>query len=644
MLEGLRTASQNWIGRIVLSVVMGFIILSFAIWGINDMFRGYGTSQLARIGGEAISIDSFRNAYQLELSRLQRQLQRPISSDQARELGLESRVLSKLVTDATLDQRAQSLHLALSDEAIAKTIQDDPSFKGSNGKFDKNRFDALLREAGLTERGFVREQRSVYLRQQLTQAIAGDLTVPLAVREAFNRYANETRSLDYVVLPAAAAGEIPAPDDATLQKFFDDRQETFKAPEYRTLVVLAVTPTTLAHPESVSDSDAQKLYDQVKSTRFGTPEQRDLRQVVFPDPAAAATAAQRIKSGARLGDIAAEQKLQPVDLGLKSKAEIFDKQIAETGFALPEGGVSDPVQSAFGVAIVEVARIVPENVKPFPEVAAELKSELAVERARENVQTLHDTIEDQRASGKPLVEAAKVAGLSVRTIDAIDASGRDPSGKDINDLPERDALLRAAFASEPGADNETVSTKDRGYIWFEVAKIDPARNRPLAEVKSEVESAWRADETAKRLAAKTTEFVKQINQGGKLAEIAAENGGLEVKHLGNAKRSGAEGVPPGVVAQVFNVAVGAAGSAAGQGDTRILFQVLDSNVPPLDSDKPESKQLAEVLKGSFSQDLLEQYVAQLQKDIGIHVNQHAMRQVTGSGGDTSTDPNQDIFN
>ncbi len=644
MLEGLRTASQNWIGRIVLSVVMGFIILSFAIWGINDMFRGYGTSQLATVGSETISIDSFRNAYQLELSRLQRQLQRPITTDQARELGLESRVLSKLVTDAVLDQRAQSLHLALSNEAIAKTIQDDPSFKGGNGKFDKNRFDSLLREAGLTERGFVREQRSIYLRQQLTQAVAGELTVPIAVREAFNHYANETRSLDYVILPAAAVGEIAAADEATLQKFFDDRKETFRAPEYRSLVTLAVTPSTLAHPESVSDSDAQKLYDEVKSTRFGTPEQRDLRQVVFPDAAAATAAAQRIKAGARLDDIAAEQKLQPVDLGLKSKAEIFDKQIADAGFALSEGGVSDPVQSAFGFAVVEVARIVPENVKPFAEVAAELKNELAIERARATVQTLHDTIEDQRASGKPLAEAAKVAGLSGRVIDAIDAAGRDKSGKEISDIPERDALLRAAFASEPGADNETVSTKDRGYIWFEVAKIDPARDRPLAEVKADVESAWRADETAKRLAAKTTEFVKQINQGGKLADIATQNGGFEVKHLGNAKRSGAEGLPPGVVAQLFNVAVGGAGSAAGQGDTRILFQVLDSSVAPLDPDKPDSKQLAEVLKGSFSQDLLEQYVAQLQKDIGVHINQQAMRQATGSGSDTTTDPNQDIFN
>jgi len=640
MLEGLRTASQNWIGRIILSIVMGFIILSFAIWGINDMFRGYGTSQLAEVGSESISIDSFRNAYQQELSRLQRQLQRPINSEQARGLGLESRVLSKLVTDATLDQRTQALHLALSDSAIAQTVRDDPSFKGANGKFDKNRFDSLLREAGLTERGFFQEQRSVYLRQQLTQPLAGDLAVPMAIRQAFNRYVNETRSLDYIILPAAAAGNIGAPDEAVLQKYFDDRKETFRAPEYRSLVTVAVTPENVAHPEAVSDSDAQKLYDQVKGKRFGTPEQRALRQIVFANAATAAAASEQIKTGAHFDDIAAEQKLQPIELGTKAKAEIFDKQVADAGFALAEGGTSEPVPSGFGPTIVHVDQIIPENLKPFLEVAPELKRELALERARATVQSLHDTIEDQRAAGKPLTEAAKPAGLTVRTIDAIDAAGRDKSGQPLGDLPEREAFLRAAFASEIGADNETVTTKDHGYIWYEVARIDPAHDRPLGEVRADVERAWRADETAKRLATKAAELVKQINDGGKLADIAAQNGALEVKQVAGAKRSSAEGLPAAVLAQLFNVAVGAAGSAAGTGETRIVFQVLDSNVAPIDPDKPETKQITEALKGALSQDFLEQFVAQLEHDIGVRINQQAMRQATG-GGDVNSDNNGD---
>jgi peptidyl-prolyl cis-trans isomerase D len=630
MLEGMRKASQNWVGRIGLSLVMGFIILSFAIWGINDMFRGYGTSRLADVGGTSISIDGFRNAYQLELSRLQRQLQRPISSDQARQFGLDARVLSKLVTDAALDQRAQSLHLALSDEAIAKTILDDPTFKGPSGKFDKNRFDSLIREAGLTEHGFVQEQRSVYLRQQLTQPIIADLIVPMAVRQAFNRYVNEARSLDYIVLPAAAAGDIAAPDEAALQKYFEDRKESFRAPEYRTLVILAVTPATLAKPDSVTDADAHKLYDEVKSRRFGTPEQRALRQIVFSDAASAAAAAARIKAGESFDAVATALKLTPVELGVKTKAEIFDKQIADAAFALPEGGVSDPLQSGFGPTIVQIQTVVPEKVKPFQEVAADLKREIATERARSTVQSIHDTIEDQRAAGKPLAEAAKAAGLEIGRIEAVDAAGRDQAGKPISDLPEPEALLRAAFASEIGADNDTVSTKDHGYVWFEVNKIEPARERPLGEVKADVERAWRADETAKRLSAKASEWAKQLDAGGKLADIAAANGNLEVKHVVGTKRTGAEGLPAGVVAQAFNIAVGAAGSAAGEGDTRILFVVTDTTVPPLDPDKPEAKQLDDSLKQALSEDILEQYVSQLEKDIGVAVNSQAMRQVTGS--------------
>jgi peptidyl-prolyl cis-trans isomerase D len=630
MLEGMRKASQNWVGRIGLSLVMGFIILSFAIWGINDMFRGYGTSRLAEVGSTSISIDSFRNAYQLELSRLQRQLQRPISSDQARQFGLDARVLSKLVTDATLDQRAQSLRLALSDEAIAKTILDDPTFKGPTGRFDKNRFDSLIREAGLTEHGFVKEQRSVYLRQQLTQPIIADLVVPLTVRQAFNRYANEARSLDYIILPTAAAGDIAAPDEATLQRFFDDRKESFRAPEYRSLVVLALTPAAVAKPDAVSDADAQKLYDEVKGRRFGTPEQRSLRQIVFADAPSATAAAARIKAGESFDAVATALKLTPVELGMKTKAEIFDKQIAEAAFALPEKGVSDPLQSGFGPTIVQVQTIIPEKVKPFQEVAADLKREIATERARSTVQTIHDTIEDQRAAGKALAEAAKAAGLEVGKIEAVDAGGRDRAGKPVSDLLEPEAFLRAAFASEIGADNDTVPTKDHGYVWFEVTKIEPARERPLDEVRADVERAWRADQTAKRLSVKASEWVKQLDAGGKLADIAAQSGNLEIKHVAGAKRTGVEGLPAGVVAQVFNIAVGAAGSAAGEADTRILFVVTDSTVPPLEPDKPEAKQLGDTLKQALSEDILEQYVGQLEKDIGIAVNSQAMRQVTGS--------------
>src|SRR5437660_574039 len=173
MLQGLRNASQSWYGRAMLAIVMGFIVVSIAIWGIGDIFRGFGSGKLAQVGSVDISTQDYRTAYQNELQRIQRQARRGITNEEARALGLDREVLSRLVTDAALDQKARQLGLAMADEDIAKTIYSDPSFKGPNGQFDRARFNDALRNYGYSERAFINEQRQTYLRQEILQAVAG---------------------------------------------------------------------------------------------------------------------------------------------------------------------------------------------------------------------------------------------------------------------------------------------------------------------------------------------------------------------------------------------------------------------------------------------------------------------------------------
>ena len=46
----MRKASSNWLGKIVMATVMGVLIVSFAVWGIADIFKGFGQSTLAKVG------------------------------------------------------------------------------------------------------------------------------------------------------------------------------------------------------------------------------------------------------------------------------------------------------------------------------------------------------------------------------------------------------------------------------------------------------------------------------------------------------------------------------------------------------------------------------------------------------------------
>ena len=128
MLRGIHKASSNWIGRAVMGVVLGLIAISFGIWGIGDIFRGFGRSTVAKIGSTEITVDQFRQIYNDRLQQLGRQLGRPITQDQARELRVDQLLAAQLVAEAALDQRARQLRLNLSNDEIARQIMADPSF------------------------------------------------------------------------------------------------------------------------------------------------------------------------------------------------------------------------------------------------------------------------------------------------------------------------------------------------------------------------------------------------------------------------------------------------------------------------------------------------------------------------------------
>jgi peptidyl-prolyl cis-trans isomerase D len=631
MLRGINQIGKSWIGKAVVAVLFGFLILSFAVWGIGDIFRGSVQTDVARVGEARVSADAYRNAYQSEVQRLARQTRQSISPERARALGLDTQVLGRLITEAALDQKARDLGLEVSNELVVKTITEDPNFQGPSGRFERSRFEEVLFSNSLNEAAYVREQRAVIARLQLAEAITGALPVPLAMREAVHRYGAERRAADYLVLPASVAGDIAAPSEEQLKTFFQERQASFRAPEYRAVNALAVDPEAIAKPEAVSDEEARKRYEEVKASRFGSPERRTVEQIVFPTLEAAEAAAKRLAEGATFETVATENNVDPkaLELGTFTKSEMVDPNVAEAAFSLPEGGVSKPILGRFGNVIVRVTKVQPESVKPFEEVAAEIKRDIAVARARDEIDKLHDEVEDMRASAQPLTEVAKQKGLPLVSVPAVDRSGRDKAGNPVQALPERDALITAAFNSDVGADNEPLRTKAGGYVWYEVAGVEPARDRTLDEVRDEVAAQWRAEQVSRQLTERARAVVERLDKGESLQALAAELN-LPAKSAADLARATAkDDLPADVVNRIFATPVGKAASAASGEDSRVVFKVTSATVPPFVTSTNEAERVEEQLRILLSDDLLSQYIAQLQKDLGVTVNQQNVRRAIG---------------
>lgn len=614
-----------------MSVVMGVLILSFAVWGIADIFKGFGQSTLAKIGKTEISTEQFRQIYTDKLQQLGRQFGRPLTMEQARAFGLDRQVLQQTIAEAALDEDARRMGLGQSDAEVMRIIYNDPNFKGLGGNFDPARFQATIRQYGYTEQRYLAEQRRVGLRRQIAGTISAGLEPPKLLIDALTRFQNEQRSVDYIKLDAAQAGTIEPPSPEALAAYFDDHKTQFRAPEYRKLSFVAINPEEVGKWSEVSDEDAKKVFEQ-RRDRIGTPEKREVQQMVFPNAAEAETARARITSGASFDDIAKERNLNlaDLDLGMIAKSAIIDPAIADAAFALPSGEVSQPVQGRFGVALVKIGKIEPGVTPSYESVAAQVKKEIATERARSKVAELHNKIEDERGGGASVVEAAQKLGLTAVTIEAVDRSGRTPDGQPAGNIPRGLDVVSQAFTSSIGVDNDPIQFAG-GYVWYDVLGVTPSRERNLDEVRAQVEAKWREDQISTKLRAKATDMVGKLESGGTLAGEAASIGSKVETATGFRRDASLAGVPSGVITAAFRTAKDGVGQTAGAGGSEwIVFRVTDISMPSVDVASDEIKKMKETLLRGLTDEQVAQYVTKIESEIGTTINQAAFAQVTGA--------------
>ncbi|MCD9108749.1 SurA N-terminal domain-containing protein [Bradyrhizobium japonicum] len=630
MLRGMRKASSNWLGKTIMAVVMGVLIISFGVWGIADIFKGFGQSTVAKVGSTEISLNEFRQTYTDRLQQISRQFGRPLTPDQARAFGLDRQVLQQTIAEAALDEEARRLGLGQSDEQIRQVIMNDPNFKGVGGSFDPNRFQAVIRNFGYTEQRYVSEQRKVSLRRQITGTIGAGLEPPKAMIDVLTRFQNEQRAIEFVRLDAAQAGTIDAPSPEALAAYFEDHKVQFRAPEYRKISFVVVSPEEIGKWSEVSDEDAKKVFDQRKD-RLGTPEKRQIHQIVFPNVAEAQAARERLAGGMSFEDLGKERGLSSsdVDLGLVTKSSL-DPAVGDAAFALPAGEISQPIQGRLGTSIVKVDKIEPGSEANYASLVGDIKREIATERARVKVNDLRDKMEDERGGGASVIDAAQKLGLTAVTIDAVDRSGRAPNGQPVTSIPQGLDVVSQAFNTDVGVDNDAISFKG-GYVWYDVLAITPSRDRNLDEVRDQVEARWRQDQIAAKLKTKATEMVQKLEQGGKLAdEAAAINAKVETAS-GFKRDDSPAGVPANVVAAAFRTAKDGVGQTAVSGGSEVIvFRVTDIVEPAVDAASDAVKKLKDSLVRALTDEQVASYVNKLETDIGTTINQAAFAQVTGA--------------
>ncbi|MDP9136742.1 MAG: SurA N-terminal domain-containing protein, partial [Pseudomonadota bacterium] len=488
MMDSIRSAASGWAAKVLIAL----LVLSFAVWGVNDVFFGFRSEVLASVGELEISAESFRRSFDQQLRILSRQSGRPLTAENARQIGLDRQILAEMLRDGTLEEQARVLKLAVPREAVARDIADNQAFQNARGEFDPALFRRLLAQNGLDEQSFLAGEMAARGRRAIAETIAGSFTTPETLVEAAVRHGTEERDARYFVITGNES-EIAAPSATELQEFYDKNQRLFTTPAYRSLVLLILRASDLAARMTVTDDELEAAYEK-RRPDYQTAERRTVEQIAFPTMAEARQAKDRIAAGADFLVEAKERGLSEKDaaLGDVAKSEIADAALANAAFALAEGAVSDPVQGRLSVSLVRVTKITPATTRTFVDVRGELLGKLKLEKAEEEIQTLHARVEDERAGGASFEEIGKTTGIPLVVVPAVDQTGRDASGKPVQGIPGIEEVLQLAFDGDVGVEIEPASLGDDGVVWLDIRDAKPAGVKPFNIAKGEVETAFKA--------------------------------------------------------------------------------------------------------------------------------------------------------
>ncbi len=626
MLDALRKGAGTWIAKIFIAL----LIFSFGVWGVTDFLQGYGRNVAAKVGDTEVSLLQFDRAYRQNLNRLGQQFRRTLTPAEGAALGVPQQSLSRLISEAAMNNTAQDLKLGVSNERLASIIQADPAFQGLGGRYDRNRLQQLLQSNGYTEDEYVVQRRNIAERSQLAEGIAGSMKAPLSYLELMNAYQGETRSADYLQIDANYIGEIEDPAEDVLNSYFEEKKADFKAPEYREIKYIALTPDTLARPDDIVEDDARAEYE-IRKADFFQPERRKIRQLSFPSKDAAEAAAAELEKGKTFDELMSERNLtnNDVSLGVMARADMLDEALGEAAFSLGAGETSGAIDGQFSNVILNVEEVLPESTQPFEEVKDTIVQDLAKQQAEREILDLIDEIEDARAGGARLDEVGEQFSLDVEAPESFDATGKSMTGSEVK-LPDAEGLLSGTFDSDIGIENDVLQIGAQGFLWYEVTKVIPSRDRTLDEVRSDVVASWKKDELAKRLSDTAADLLNKVESGTPLASLSEETG-LELKTATGLKRNSTTDVfGHEAIAATFSGPEGtSAATEDADGTGRLVLKVTEAQVPEFQQDSPEATAMASQLSQQIRDSLVGQFITDRENEAGVEINNAAISQVIG---------------
>ena len=616
MLDLLR---RNASGPFGLTLII-LLVLAFSVWGIGDIFRNYDVGTLARIGDREVDSQEFLFRYNREINRISNELERFVSNEEARDSGIDIQILTNLLVEKTLNSSADKMKLRPSDNSLTERLKNTNSFRNAFNQFDKNVFNQVLRQNGITEDLFFSMERDSIAQAQIYRALFENLNISKEFSNLIHRFQNEDRNVEYLVLNTNTENvdsyEI---NNQELLNYYSNNKDNYKSESKRDFTLLTLLKSEISSLIEVEEDIIKEIYENNVSD-YETPEKRTYYVIPFNSSEEVNLALNNFKENTDINNIIVSRGLSLEDVLQSSLTleEGLNDAISNKAFEVDKNILAGPVQGPFGPTLIYVTNIESSLKKTFFEVKEKIEQDYKSEETQDKIYEIYNVIEDQRAAGLTFEEIALENNLKLSQYSSVNDNGSNFSNSDI-DLALRNLIIETIFDSDIGLEMDPLEDQNGNVVFIRVDNIDEERLLNFDNVQNEVRSDIINQRQKKELEDKSLQYLDDINNKINNLEQISDNLNVAILKRDNLSRYSFDEVfSRSAIEEIFKTNVNKAFRAnVGIGDSIIIGLVTKISIQ--EQKESDIEDLNQRNEDNLKNELLIILSEELQKELSSEV-------------------------
>ena len=512
MLQYIKKYMKGWF----LGIILFFIFISFAFWGVGDIFRG-GSSYILKIGKYKISRDTFLREFESNVNYLKK-------NKKLNKIELENVVnetLSNLKDRYLILNAANLMNLNISEKILRKKIYENELFQNKlkNNKFDKNIYTNFISRNFSSEENYLEYLKNQILIEIIANYFEKKIYYPQNLTNKIYNKLEEKKSFQIASIDKNYQRTvIKIPNKESMLKYFNKNKKKYVFDERRSFSYIFVNLNYLKKKVEVNEDEIIDSYNNQKQD-FLVPEKRKVEQLFFDNEEIGKKILNSINKENKFKEIAEKEKeknISYIALGLVEKEQLFD-EFADQVFKLKENEFSKLIKTDIGWHILKVTEIIKSKSKKLSEVKNTIKEDIALTKSYDELDIVLNEVEDEITNGADLEEISNKLNLDLINVKLLEKKSFFNS-----DLPNEikiNNFYQEVFEEELNSDLFIEEIED-GFFIVRVDEIVNEQLKTFEEAYNDLIKDVKEERINKKINNIIKKFNKKIQEGVGFIEIS----------------------------------------------------------------------------------------------------------------------------